>query len=89
MTLGKIGSAQLRLCRGDKSCSPEGDADRCSRFYRGGSSSVALEPADHCYVTWEHMRTTYSRYPSDSEIQRLGRGSVGFHESSEKFGDRL
>lgn len=31
-----------------------------------------LEPADHCYVTWEHMRTTYSRYPSDSEIQRLG-----------------
>ena len=51
VTLGKIGSAQLRLCRGGKSCSPEGDAGRCSRFYRSGSSSVALEPADHCYVT--------------------------------------
>ena len=89
VTLGKIGSAQLRLCRGGKSCSPEGDAGRCSRFYRSGSSSVALEPADHCYVTWEHMRTTYSRYASDSEIQRLGRGSVGFPESSGRFGDRL
>lgn len=89
VTLGKIGFAQLRLCRGGKSCSPEGYTGRCSRFYRSGSSSVALEPADHCYMTQEHTRTTYSRYPSDSEIQRLGRGSVGFQESSGRFGDRL